>query len=141
IRRMALSGPPWMLGWACRSPSMPSGVIQPSTMARLGNPPGEMLTCTIEPCMRRTGLLACLGGTGQEACPTYLDVVIQRELVGMRAQADRLRFVLAFVIDEGFDQLLGEDVAAQEEAVVVFQAAQGLDRKSTRLNSSHLGIS
>src|ERR1035437_5444207 len=116
MMRMAFSGPPWILGWACRSPSMPSGVIHPSAMARLGSPPGEMLTCTMAPCIR----VVC---TRQSLMP--LDVVIQRELVGMRAQAHRLRFVLAFVIDEGFDQFLGEDVAAHEETMVVFQAAQG----------------
>ena len=43
------------------------------------------------------------------------DVVVQRELVGMRAQTDRVGLVLALVVDEGLDQFFGEDVALQQE--------------------------
>ena len=38
MRRMAFIGPPWMPGCACRSPSMPSGEIQPSAIGTLGKP-------------------------------------------------------------------------------------------------------
>src|ERR1039458_8533989 len=127
---MAFSGPPWMPGWACRSPSMPSGVIQPSTMARLGSPPGEMLSWAMTPCIEAVteappgDVRASLGCTRRSLMP--LNVVIQGELVGMRPQAHGLRLVLAFVIDEGLDQLFGEDIAAHEEGVVVFQATERL---------------
>src|SRR5450432_3651133 len=39
------------------------------------------------------------------------DVVVQSELVGMRAQPNRFRFILAFVLDECVDGPGGEDVA------------------------------
>jgi len=61
----------------------------------------------------------------QGACsslPVRLNVVVQRELVGMRAQADRIGFVLSFVVDEGFEQFLGEHVALQQEGVILLDA-------------------
>ena len=54
-----------------------------------------------------------------------LNVVVEREFVGVRAKAYSVRFTLTFVIDEGLDQLLGKHVAFQQECVIVFQAAQG----------------
>jgi hypothetical protein len=39
------------------------------------------------------------------------DVVIQRELVRVRAQADGIGFVAPLVVYKGFDQLFGENVA------------------------------
>src|SRR5271165_3901299 len=52
------------------------------------------------------------------------NVVIQRELVRMRTQPDRIRLVLTLVIDKGLDQLFAEDIALQQEAVILFQAIQ-----------------
>jgi hypothetical protein len=39
----------------------------------------------------------------------------------MRAKAHGIRFTLAFVVDESFDQFLGKDIAFQQESMVVFQ--------------------
>src|ERR1017187_10022131 len=61
-----------------------------------------------------------------KGCPTPLDVVIQRELVWVWAQADGVGLVAALVVDEGFDQLFGEYIALQEERVVVLQTPQRL---------------
>lgn len=55
-------------------------------------------------------------GAGQK-----LNVVIQRELVRMRAQANGVHFLRALVIDIRIEQFLGEDVALQEELVVPLQ--------------------
>ncbi len=51
-----------------------------------------------------------------------LNVVIQGELVRMRAQPDGVGLVLALVVDERFEQLLGEDIALEQEGVVVLEA-------------------
>ena len=53
------------------------------------------------------------------------DVVIERELVGMRADAERLDLVGLLVPDPGVDHVGGEDVAAEQELVV---GAEGVER-------------
>src|SRR5437773_6626871 len=107
-----------MFGCACRSPAIPTGVIKPSGIARLGSPPGEILTWTMVPSMRPPVTV-----------PT-LNVVIQGEFVRMRPQPHRVGFILALVIDERLDQFFGENVALQQESVVVFQTAQRLVKRS-----------
>ena len=42
-----------------------------------------------------------------------LDVEVQDELVGMRAQANLVRFVMTLVVKPSLDQVLGEHVAAE----------------------------
>ena len=46
------------------------------------------------------------------------DVVVHRELVGMRAQTDRIHLVLALVLDPRFDEIVGEHTAGLEERVI-----------------------
>src|SRR5689334_16704999 len=129
MSRIALRGPPWICGWACPSPVIPREVTSPLGIGRLGIPPGETLICrtaaedtlhlssrttqrgaimflrcalhalcapTYHRAQRRGGLKPA---AGLETCPTRLNVVIQGELVGMRAQADGVGFVLALVGD------------------------------------------
>jgi hypothetical protein len=55
-----------------------------------------------------------------------LNVVVQRKLVGMRPQTNRIRFALAFVLDESFDQIFAEDVALEQEVVILGQTIQSL---------------
>lgn len=42
-----------------------------------------------------------------------LDIVVEREFVGMRTETDGVSLTLALVADEGFEQLLTENVALQ----------------------------
>src|SRR5690349_10792439 len=128
MMRTALSGPPWIWGFAWESPSIPRGPTIPSAMGRLGTPPREMLTWMIVPVIVGQTPLVCLlvvppagpGGPAQTR-GSALHVVVERELVRMRPQPYGIRLVLAFVIDEGLDQLFGEDIALQQEGVIVFE--------------------
>ena len=54
----------------------------------------------------------------------YLDVVVHRELVGVRALADGFDFVLGLVPNPCIDHVVGEDIAAQEEVVIRSQCLQ-----------------
>src|ERR1700676_254975 len=65
------------------------------------------------------------------------DVVIQRKLIRVRAQADRIDFLFALVPDPGADDVLGEDVALEQELLVLLQARQRLLQRTRRLG--HLG--
>ena len=47
-----------------------------------------------------------------------LGVVVQLELVRMRPQADRVDLFRHLAVDPGLDQVLGEDVALEQEVVV-----------------------
>jgi hypothetical protein len=55
-----------------------------------------------------------------------LDVVVQVELVGMRAHPDRVRFDLSLVIDPHSDEIFGEDAALGEELVILLEFAESL---------------
>src|SRR5215470_6201974 len=78
------------------------------------------------------------GGIGAGPA-AVLDVVIQGELVRMRPQAHGIRFVLALVVDVGFDQFRAEYIALQQEAVVVFQAVERfVERCRHRRHRLHL---
>lgn len=50
-----------------------------------------------------------------------LAVVVQVELVGMRAQPELIEFVLALPVDPGGDQVFGEDVALEQVFMILFQ--------------------
>ena len=52
----------------------------------------------------------------------YLDIVIQRKFVRVWAETYGVRLTLALVPDERLDQSLGEDVALEQECVVVLEA-------------------
>lgn len=52
----------------------------------------------------------------QELCDskeTVLDVVVQMELVWMRAQPDRIDLFLPLVVEPGLDHVAGEHIAAE----------------------------
>ena len=51
--RIAFSGPPWILRMRVDGRlRCPSGEMKPEAMARLGSPPGEMLTWMMVPCTK-----------------------------------------------------------------------------------------
>ena len=51
---------------------------------------------------------------------TGLNVVIEMELVGVRAQPDGIDLLVPFVIQPSLDHVLGEDIAAQQKGVIGF---------------------
>src|ERR1700722_13743527 len=99
---------------------MPRGPISPWGMARLGTPPRETLTCRIEPLSIQKPL-PVVAARKRPAAGYKLDVVVEREFVRVRAEADRVGFALSLVSDEGFDQLFAEYVALQHEGMIVFE--------------------
>src|SRR6185295_10016939 len=54
-----------------------------------------------------------------------LHVEVQVELVRMRAQANRVGFLLALVVDPSLDDVRSEDLALEEEVVILFEVPQG----------------
>src|SRR5689334_10424729 len=67
-----------------------------------------------------------LGARGQAASGQGSNVEVQRELVGVRPQADRIDLLLALVPDPRADHVAGEHVALQQELVVLLQVVQRL---------------
>src|SRR6185295_17890116 len=53
-----------------------------------------------------------------------LDVVVERELVRMRTQPNRIDLILPLVLDPGLDQVRGEHVALEEELVVLLEVVE-----------------
>src|SRR5205823_5542504 len=53
-----------------------------------------------------------------------LDIEVQRELRRGRPQPDRVQLLLDLVLDPGLDHVLGEDVALEEELVILLQLTQ-----------------
>src|SRR4029450_13120886 len=53
-----------------------------------------------------------------------LDVEVQRELVRVRPQPDRVDLVLPLVLEPGLDEVGSEDVALQQEVVVLLQVVE-----------------
>src|SRR6267142_6961321 len=53
--------------------------------------------------------------------PGALDVVVEGELVRMRPQAHGIHLVLPLVVDPGLDEIRREDVALEEEVVVLLE--------------------
>ena len=68
-----------------------------------------------------------------------LDVVIHRKLQRVRAHAQRLNLLLAFIRDPTVDQRRSEHVALQEELVIGFER-YGLHDGSGGRNSSRLSL-
>src|SRR5258708_1672083 len=80
-----------------------------------------------------TGILTCVDlKPTSSRFPTiynpqpFLDVVIQRELVGMRPQTDRIGFVFPLVIDESLDEIFAEHIALQQKLVIFLEARERL---------------
>src|SRR5262245_18397697 len=71
---------------------------------------------------RHVGLAAPAGYRMPE---TGSGVVVECELVRMRAEPHRVDLVGRLVLDPGLDDVLGEDVALQQELVVVLQVVDG----------------
>src|SRR5579859_2283424 len=56
----------------------------------------------------------------------FLDVVVQAELVRMRAQADGVHFLGALVLDVRAEQFFGEDVALEQELMVLLERGESV---------------
>src|SRR5215467_14155541 len=97
-----------------------SGSLAPrlATLPQVGR---ELSALKLSPLSTKKGPAA----TGPSA-KAKLNIVIKGELVGMRAQPDGVNFLRALVIDVGIEQLLGKDVALQQEGVVFFERIEGL---------------
>src|SRR6185436_7447315 len=63
-----------------------------------------------------------------------IHVVIQKELVGMRAQAQRVVF-LALVFDPHLQEVARKDVALEQEVVVVLQMFQRFGETARHLRN------
>src|SRR5438094_989209 len=71
------------------------------------------------------------GGNLAQSCPAnqapgaiFLNVILQRELVGMRPQAYSVCSVLAVVGDESFEPVFAKDIALNQEVVILFKASR-----------------
>ena len=78
--------------------------------------------------------------TGPERRPGSV-VVIQRELVRMRAEAERVDLVIAFIVDPGADQIIREDATFEKEARGPPRALEGLVERPGRLAGARLSSS
>src|SRR5262249_37769580 len=58
------------------------------------------------------------------ASASLLDVVVERELVRVRAQPDRIDLVLPLVLDPRLDEVGREHLALQQELVVLFEVVE-----------------
>src|SRR2546429_6407703 len=61
------------------------------------------------------------------------DVEVQGELVGVRAKADGVDLLFAFVPDPGTNDVVGEDITLKQELVVALQVGEGLLQRRGRL--------
>src|ERR1700730_4362329 len=89
-----------------------------------GEPPSGPPAATRD--RRAPGLLAA--GASPES-----DVEVQGELRRRRPQPHRVQLALDLVVDPRLDDVLGEDVALEQELVVLLQLAQGLLERAGHL--------
>ena len=61
-----------------------------------------------------------------------LNIVVEKELMGMRTQVDRIHFFLGLVADPFFDDVRGKDIALQQELMVGLEGGQGFRQRSRR---------
>src|SRR4029453_13319890 len=61
---------------------------------------------------------------------------VQRELVRMRPEPDGVDLVRHLVVDPGLDDVLGEDVALQEEIVVALQVLERFVVRAPRISAT-----
>src|SRR5258708_13063206 len=57
---------------------------------------------------------------------TRLDIVIQVELVWMRAQPDRIDLFLALVVEPGLDHVAAQHIAAQQQSLIALERVKRL---------------
>ena len=58
------------------------------------------------------------------------DIEVHLELVGVRAEADRVDLVLALPLDPRLDEVLGEHATLKQEVVVDLQGAEHLGQRA-----------
>jgi hypothetical protein len=72
-----------------------------------------------------TGPLRTVTGAGGKILKAS-DVVVEPELIRMRAQRHRLYFTLHLVVDPGYDHVLGEDIPPKQEVMIALQGIECL---------------
>src|SRR3954469_18264172 len=74
---------------------------------------------------------------GRNPCLRVLTLVVEveRELVGVRTQAEGVHLVLALVVDPGLDDLRREHVALEEERTVALQSLERLVERAGGLGN------
>src|SRR4051812_31946748 len=76
------------------------------------------------------GNCAKLGAYEARSNCLELDVVVERELPGMRSQPDLVELVHRLVLDPRLDEIVGEDSTDREELVVALERAErGVERR------------
>src|SRR6476619_333189 len=81
------------------------------------------LTLTnVERRLRRSGGVSV--DPRRSADPLSLDVEVHLELVGVRAEADRVHLVGPLVVDPRLDEVRGEDVPGEEVLVVGLEGVE-----------------
>src|SRR5215208_5785667 len=69
-----------------------------------------------------------------------LDVVIKMKFVRMRAQRDGIDLLVPLVAEPRFNDIPGEDIAAQQKRMIGFERVEGLlQRAGRRLHPFRLG--
>lgn len=112
---------PWATCEACRPrgglPTRLPGRSKPPESG-VGNPPARLATPP-----RTGGHVRCADG----GVANRLVVVVEVELVRVRAQPQRIDLVLHLVVDPPLDHVLREDAALEQELVVLLQGLERLD--------------
>src|SRR5262249_5793500 len=67
--------------------------------------------------------------------PRESNVVIEEELVRVRAKPDLVDFARALVTEIGLNHVLGEDIPLQEELVIALKGVERLVERSGRLRN------
>ncbi|MEN3270424.1 MAG: hypothetical protein V7646_7318, partial [Pseudonocardia sp.] len=77
-------------------------------------------------CRTRNGIASTLSDLPLEmrGLLPRLEVVVEHELPGVRAQADLVDLLGPLVVEPGVDQVVGEDAALDEEVVIGLQGVQ-----------------
>jgi hypothetical protein len=65
------------------------------------------------------------GDIGRGFFNGLLDIEVEFELVGVRPHPHRVHFAQGFIFNPGLDHVFGEDIAFEQEFVVVFECFQG----------------
>src|SRR5690606_3201531 len=120
LRKTPPSHHPWRQDEAERDGRRPAPVNRPSD-----HRPREAGAWVARPSGPSPGSAGNTLQNGGWAAPTPSDVVVEVILHGVRAQADGVDLLLLGV-DPGADDVLGEDVALEEEALVLLERVQRL---------------
>ena len=109
---------------------MPDPLIWKGRVLALENANQPIVTCQLSqknaPTSSGTFFKSCLADTAPSiATERILNIVVEVELVRMRAHSYGVGFVFRFVVDPEFDELFGENAAFGEELVILAEFGEG----------------